>query len=630
MIQTIDLQENTEKLIEPYGGPLVDLVVPFAEKEELKARASRLSRVQLTERAICDLELLATGGFSPLKTFLGRDDYKRVIEEMRLADGTLFPIPITLTTARDAPVKLDEEIALADSFNNVLAILRVEEIYDWDRNYEAHLVYGTTDPRHPLVAEMNSWGGVCVSGELKVLQLPPRYDFRMLRMAPAEVRRKLEHIGRKNVVAFQTRNPLHRAHEEMTKNAVRSVDGALLLHPAVGMTKPGDIDHYTRVRSYRALTQRYYDERTVLALLPLAMRMAGPREALWHAIIRRNFGANRLIVGRDHASPGLDSSGRPFYEPYAAQQLVARHAEETGVRPLAFSEFFYLPEENRYEESSKIPLGVSTISLSGTQVRENYLQAGLKLPGWFTRPEVGAILARSHPPRHRQGFCLWFTGLSGSGKTTTANILTIRLLEHGRQVTALDGDVVRTHLSQGLGFSKVDRDINIRRIGYVASEIVRHNGVAICATVSPYRTTRNECRLLMGSDHFIEVFVNTPLEICEARDAKGMYARARIGEIKNFSGIDDPYEPPLGAEIIIDTVNRSAEENADQILAYLIERGFVVPSLFLSDEAGGIVGQFSNGGSHGLSDEISHPSPPHESYGTRDDLRCGPRYKNSV
>jgi sulfate adenylyltransferase len=584
MIPLIDMHENTDELIEPYGGSLVNLVVPPGEREELKARASRLKRIQLTERATCDLELLATGGFSPLKTFMARNDYERVIEEMRMADGTLFPIPITLTIARDAPVKLDEEIVLADSFNNLLAILRVEELYDWNRDREAQLVYGTTDTRHPLVAEMNSWGGVCVSGELKVLQPPPRYDFKMLRIVPAEVRRKLKHIGRRNVVAFQTRNPLHRAHEEMTKKALRSVDGALLLQPAVGLTKPGDIDHYTRVRSYQALTQKYYDERTVLALLPLAMRMAGPREALWHAIIRRNFGANHLIVGRDHASPGVDSSGRPFYGPYASQQLVAEHAEETGVKPLAFSEFFYIPEEKRYEEVSTIPSGVSTISLSGTQVRENYLQAGVKLPGWFTRPEVAAILANAHPPRHRQGFCLWFTGLSGSGKTTTANILTARLLEHGRHLTALDGDVVRTHLSQGLGFSKEDRDINIRRIGYVASEIVRHNGAVICAAVSPYRATRNECRLMVGSDRFIEIFVDTPLEVCEARDPKGMYSSARLGKIKNFSGIDDPYEPPLGPEIIIDSVNCSAEENADHILAYLVEQGFVIPNLSFADE----------------------------------------------
>lgn len=584
MIDLIDITDNSLELIKPYGGRLVNLLVPPGEREELKIRASRLTRIQLTERAICDLELLATGGSSPLKTFLKRDDYERVIEEMRLADGTLFPIPVTLTIGRDVPVKLDEEIALADSFNNLLAVLRVEEIYEWDRHYEALHVCGTTDPRHPLVAEMNSWGGVCVSGELTVLQPPPRYDFRMLRLIPAEVRSRLKQIGRRNVVAFQTRNPLHRAHEEMTKNAVSLVEGALLLHPVVGMTKPGDIDHYTRVRSYQALTKKYYDERTVLALLPLAMRMAGPREALWHAIIRRNFGANHLIVGRDHASPGLDSSGRPFYEPYAAPQLLAEHAGETGVKPLAFSEFFYLPEENRYEESSKVPSGVSTISLSGTEVRENYLQAGRRLPEWFTRPEVGAILEHSHPPRHRQGFCLWFTGLSGSGKTTTANILTIRLLEYGRQVTVLDGDVVRTNLSQGLGFSKEDRDINIRRIGYVASEIVRHGGAMICATVSPYRATRNECRLLIGTDRFIEVFVNTPLEVCEARDAKGMYSRARMGKIKNFSGIDDPYEKPLNPEIIIDTVKHSAEENADRILAYLIDKGFVIPSWSLSAE----------------------------------------------
>ena len=569
--------QDTKRLIEPYGGSLVDLVSPLAEKAALLQRASSLPRVQLSERATCDLELLVTGGFSPLRTFLGGDDYEHVIEEMRLANGMLFPIPVTLTISRDASVKLDAKIALADSYNNLLAVLRVDEIYDWDRAREARLVCGTTDPRHPLVAEMNSWGDACISGALEVIQLPPRYDFRTLRMVPAEVRRRLELLGRANVVAFQTRNPLHRAHEEMTKRAMRAVDGALLLHPVVGMTKPGDIDHYTRVRSYKALTDLYYDrDRTLLALLPLAMRMAGPREALWHAIIRRNFGANHFIVGRDHASPGVDSNGLPFFEPYASQELLAEHSGEIGITPLPFAEFLYLPEADSYEEASRIPPGTSTISLSGTNVRETYLQQGRQLPDWFTRPEVAAILECSNPPRHRQGFCLWFTGLSCAGKTTTANIVTTKLLEHGRQVTLLDGDVVRTNLSRGLDFSKEDRDTNIRRIGYVAAEIVRHGGAVICAAVSPYRATRNECRSMVGEDRFIEVFVDTPLEVCEARDPKGMYARARAGEIKNFTGIDDPYEPPLGAEITIDAVNRSGAENAEAILAYLIQQKFLL------------------------------------------------------
>jgi len=394
------------------------------------------------------------------------------------------------------------------------------------------------------------------------------------------VRERLAALGRRNVVAFQTRNPLHRAHEELTARAAREIDGALLLHPVVGLTKPGDIDHFTRVRSYRVLAERYYDpDRMMLALLPLAMRMAGPREALWHAIIRRNYGANHLIVGRDHASPGRDSQNRPFYGPYDAQELVAKHSEEIGVRPMPFSELLYLPEEDRYEETTRIPEGKRTASISGTEVREKYLQRGRALPSWFTRPEIASILAGAHPPRHQQGFCLWFTGLSGAGKSTTAEILTTRLLEHGRQVTVLDGDVVRTHLSKGLGFSKEDRDTNIRRIGFVAAEIARHGGGVICAAVSPYRATRNECRAMVGSDRFIEIFVDAPLNVCEERDVKGMYRLAREGKIKNFTGIDDPYEPPLNPELVIDTVARSAEENADLILAYLVEQGFVLPSL---------------------------------------------------
>lgn len=572
---------NKEKtLIEPYGGQLVDLTVPVEDREELRRRAGNLPRLQLSERAVCDLELLATGGFSPLETFIGRNDYESIIEEMRLADGTLFPIPVTLTVGKDIPIKLDTEVALADSYNNLLAILRIEEIYDWSREHEARLVCGTLDARHPLVAEMNSWGERCVTGRLRVFQLPQRYDFRTLRMTPAEVRQRLLRIGQRNVVAFQTRNPLHRAHEEMTKRAVQAVDGTLLLHPVVGMTKPGDINHYTRVRSYKALTELYYDQsRTLLALLPLAMRMAGPREAIWHAIIRRNFGANYFIAGRDHASPGKDSAGHPFYEPYAAQELLAEHAEETGVTPLPFSELLYLPQEERYEEASRIRADVPTVTLSGTEVREQYLQQGKRLPGWFTRPEVAAILEHAHPPRHQQGFCLWFTGLSCAGKSTTANVLTIKLLEYGRQVTLLDGDVVRNQLSQGLGFSKEDRDANIRRIGYVASEIVRHGGAVICAAVSPYRATRNECRSMVGHDRFVEIFVDTPLEVCEAYDTKGMYRRARAGEIKNFTGIDDPYEPPLSPEVVIDAVTRSAEGNAEFILAHLMEQGFILSSL---------------------------------------------------
>ena len=563
-------------LIPPYGGELIDLTVPQDQVADIKARASGLPSIQLSERATCDFELLAIGAFSPLDRFMGEDDYRRTVGEMRLGDGTVFPIPVTLPVDDPSSIKLDREVALRDSRNELLAVMTVQEAYEWDLQETADLVFGTRDVRHPLVSEMHRWGRVNISGPLQVLQLPPHHDFSGLRKTPSETRASLSGYGHPNVVAFQTRNPLHRVHEELTKRAAGSVDGVLLLHPVVGLTKPGDVDHYTRVRTYRALAQHYYEnDRVLLSLLPLAMRLAGPREALWHAIIRRNYGANHLIVGRDHASPGVDSAGNPFYGPYDAQEIVDRFSEETGVKTVPFQELVYVPDDDRYEEVTVLPEGARTASISGTQVREEYLSQGRPLPGWFTRPEVADILAESYPPRHRQGVCIWFTGLSGAGKSTTAEVLTDLLMEQGRQVTVLDGDVVRTHLSRGLGFSKEDRDTNILRIGFVASEIVRHGGVAICAAVSPYSATRNEVRAMVGSERFIEVFVDTPLAVCEERDSKGMYAKARRGEITGFTGIDDPYQPPESPEITLDTVRSSVRDNAGLILDHIAEKGFV-------------------------------------------------------
>jgi len=554
----------------PYGGKLVDLLVPDEQRAELLAYAATLPSFRISPRAQCDLELLATGAFSPLDSFLGQRDYERVVAEMRLADGTLWPIPISLPIDDDAAVALDSDVVLRSVKNDILAILTVREIYAWDRDEAAARVAGTTDRRHPLVAEIERWGSRNVAGPLRVLALPTPADFRELRRTPAEVRAALAQLGHEHVVAFQTRNPMHRAHEELTKRAIAAIDGALLLHPAVGLTKPGDVDHYTRVRTYKALTERYFpSDRVLLSLLPLAMRMAGPREALWHAIIRRNVGASHFIVGRDHASPG------PFYGPYDAQELVAAHSEEIGVTMVPFRELLYVVADDKYEEASAIPPGTATRSISGTQVRDDYLAKGLALPPWFTRPEVASILAESHPPRHRQGVCIWFTGLSGAGKSTTAEIVVALLLEHGRQSTLLDGDVVRTHLSKGLGFSKEDRDANILRIGFVASEVVRHDGVAVCAAVSPYRAARDSVRAMTDANHFVEVFVDTPLDVCESRDAKGMYAQARAGKIKGFTGIDDPYEPPLAAELTLETTSASADENARRVIKFLRARGFL-------------------------------------------------------
>jgi sulfate adenylyltransferase len=565
-----------QTLISPFGGSLVNLLVTGEERQELLARSNRLPSVQISARALCDLELLATGAFSPLDRFMGKADYERVLTEMRLKNGAIFPIPVTLPLDESSLPSWGEQITLSDARNNTIAVMEIEEVYHYDPQREARLVLGTTDARHPLISEMVRWGKVYVSGALKVLNLPSYSDFVELRLTPAEVRARLENMGNDKVVAFQTRNPMHRIHEELTKRAADEINGSLLIHPVVGLTKPGDVDHYTRVRVYKALVDNYYDQnRTLLSLLPLAMRMAGPREALWHAIIRRNYGATHLIVGRDHAGPGKDSQGNPFYGPYEAQALVAQYAGEVGVHPVEFKELVYLANEQRYEENNKIPENAQVFTISGTQVRDDYLAKGKILPEWFTRQETAEILQQMYPARHKQGFCIWFTGLSGSGKSTTAEILTSLLLERGRQITLLDGDVVRTHLSKGLGFTPEDRDTNILRIGFVAGELARHGGAVICAAISPYRATRNEARKMVG-ENFIEVFVDTPIDVCEQRDVKGLYARARRGQITGFTGVDDPYEAPASPEITLDTVNNDPLANARKIIEYLEAQGLIV------------------------------------------------------
>jgi len=564
------------KLISPYGGTLVNLLVPSDQLDEKRAYARSLPSIQISSRAECDLELLAVGAFSPLRGFMNQADLQNVLDTMRLTDGRLFPMPITLPIDPTDDIKPGMDIALRDSKNNLLAIQSVEEMYEWDLEEMSVKAFGKFDTRHPLVAEMHRWGRLNIAGRLEVLQLPPHRDFAELRRTPTETRAVLESYGHDNVVAFQTRNPLHRVHEALTKRAAANIDGVLLLHPVVGMTQPGDVDHYTRVRVYKTLIDNYYErDRSLLSLLPLAMRMGGPREAVWHAIIRRNYGANHFIIGRDHAGPGDDSDGNPFYGPYEAQDLALEHAEEIGVRPVPFAEMVYLEDEDRYEERSKLPAAAKTRKISGTQVREDYLGKGRPLPTWFSRPEVARILAESFPPRHRRGICLWFTGLSGAGKSTTAEYVLNLLLEKGRNVTILDGDVVRTHLSKGLGFSKEDRDTNIRRIGYVASEIVRHGGIVICAAISPYRATRENVRNMVG-EGFMEIHMATPLEVVEARDDKGLYAKARRGEIKGFTGIDDPYEAPLNPEFTLTAENTSVEDNAQLIMDRLIEMGYVL------------------------------------------------------
>ena len=555
-------------LISPYGGKLVNLIAVLPANLNLPS-------IQISERSMCDLELLATGAFSPLDRFMGRADYQSVLAKMRLADGTVFPIPVTLPVADISGLQIGQKVVLRNSKNLPVAVMKITEMFGWDFAREANMVYGTTDSKHPLVAEMRFWGKVNLSGPIEAVSLPAHSDFPELRRTPAEVRALLAAMGNRKVVAFQTRNPMHRAHEELTKRAAQKVGGILLIHPVVGITKPGDVDHFTRVRAYKALADKHYPAGAVLSLLPLAMRMGGPREAVWHAIIRRNFGASHFIVGRDHAGPGKNSQGEDFYGPYAAQKLVQSFAAEIGVEIVASEELVYIPDKDKFEEASKVTPREKVKSLSGTKVREDYLARGKLLPKWFTRPEVAKVLAGNFPPRYRQGFCIWFTGLSGAGKSTVAESLTLKLMEKGRQVTVLDGDVVRTHLSKGLGFSKEDRETNILRIGFVASEIVRHHGAVVCAAVSPYEDVRNQARNLIGPDHFVLVYVNTPLEVCEKRDIKGMYAKARQGLIKGFTGIDDPYDVPKTPDIVLETEKSSPEQNAQKIIEKLEELGFL-------------------------------------------------------
>jgi len=563
----------------PHGGVLKNLYLNGDEVEAAKARARDLPSWDLTARQLCDLELLLNGAFSPLEGFLGQEDYEKVLSSMRLASGVLWPMPITLDvneTFADG-IGSGNEIALRDPEGVLIATMTVSSRYVPDKRAEAIAVYGTDDQAHPGVSFLfNRANNVYLGGRLQGIEPPTHYDFRHLRSSPQETRAQFAKLGWRRVVAFQTRNPMHRAHLELTFRAAKDVEANLLIHPVVGMTKPGDIDHFTRVRCYEQLSQHYPEQTTALSLLPLAMRMAGPREALWHALIRKNYGCTHFIVGRDHAGPGAGSNGKPFYGPYDAQELMSKYADELDITMVPFKNMVYVEDRAQYQPQDDVEPNVRTLELSGTELRRR-LYEGLEVPEWFSFPEVIAELRRTHPPRHLQGFTVFFTGLSGSGKSTLANALMIKLMElGGRQITLLDGDVVRKHLSSELGFSKEHRDLNILRIGYVASEITKNGGIAICAPIAPYAATRRAVReMIEPLGGFIEAHVATPIEICEQRDRKGLYAKARAGLIKGFTGIDDPYEVPEQPEIRIDTAALSPDLAAHRLLIKLENLGFI-------------------------------------------------------
>ena len=566
-------------LIAPHGGELKNLYLSADESQQERETARDLRSWDLSARQICDIELLLNGGFSPLTGFMTQTDYESVVKDMRLADGTLWPMPITLdvSEAFAGELQAGERIALRDEEGILVATLDVADLWTPDKTVEAKGIFGSDDDAHPGVDYlMHHAESVYVGGSLRGVESPQHYDYKHLRDDPAELRTRFKKLGWRKIVAFQTRNPMHRAHQELTFRAAKDVEANLLIHPVVGMTKPGDVDHFTRVRCYEHVLHNYPEQTTTLSLLPLAMRMAGPREAVWHAIIRKNYGCTHFIVGRDHAGPGNDTNGKPFYGPYDAQELMKQYKDELKIEMVPFRMVVFVEDLAQYIPVDEVKEDQSVLNISGTEFRRR-LQEGLDIPDWFSYPDVVEELRKTHPPRHKQGFSVFFTGLSGAGKSTIANALMVKLLEMGgRPVTLLDGDIVRKNLSSELGFSHEHRDLNILRIGFVASEIVKNRGIAICAPIAPYKQTRRRVRASIERyGGFIEVHVATPIETCEQRDRKGLYAKARAGVIKEFTGISDPYEEPENAEIVIDTSDISPDNAAHRILIKLESLGFI-------------------------------------------------------
>ncbi len=566
-------------LKKPHGGELKSLYIGSAQIEAEKVRAKELKSWDLTPRQLCDIELILNGGFSPLEGFLSRKDYDSVLETMRLSSGVLWPIPVTLDVSQAFADGVGEGdvITLRDREGVLIATMTITDKWTPDKQAEAEAVLGSADDTHPEANYLfQHTGPVYLGGTLRGVEAPIHFDFRHARHSPAELRDLFAKWGWRKVVAFQTRNPMHRAHQELTFRAARQAEANLLIHPVVGMTKPGDIDYYTRVRCYERLLPQYPEQTTALSLLPLAMRMAGPREAVWHGIIRKNFGCTHFIIGRDHAGPGKNEKGDDFYDPYAAQDVFKEHEKELDITLVPFQAMVYVRERAQYAPIDEIEAKETQLAISGTELRRR-LREGLEIPDWFSYPEVIEVLRERHPPRHEQGFTVFFTGLSGSGKSTIANAMMVKLMEAGgRRVTLLDGDIVRKNLSSELGFSKEHRDLNILRIGYVASEITKNGGIAICAPIAPYSASRRNVReLIEPLGGFIEVHVSTPLEVCEGRDRKGLYAKARAGVIKEFTGISDPYEEPENPELRMNTQSISIDQAAHQVLLKLENMGYL-------------------------------------------------------
>jgi sulfate adenylyltransferase len=537
-----------------------------------------LPRLNLKGRALHDLEVMLVGGFTPVVGFMDEEDYHSVVETMHLKNGAIFPIPIVLDVPQSSAYQVGDRILLCDPFGNPLAVMGITSRYTPDKTKEALGVYGTEDRMHPGVQYLfGDMHDTYLGGTVTKIALPVRNDFKQFRKTPAELKALFAERGWDKVVGFQTRNPMHRAHFELVKRAYERVGAPVLVHPVVGMTKPGDIDYVTRVRTYNIVCNTYGKEFTELSLLPLAMRMAGPREAVWHSIIRRNYGCTHFIVGRDHAGPGKGSDGKDFYGPYEARELALTCASEVGITIVDSDELAYSKTRGAYVATDEVTPEDEIENISGTEFRRK-LREGEDIPEWFSFKESIDILRESVKRDTRPGVALFFTGLSCSGKSTLAQLLLARLQElQDREITFLDGDVIRDHLSKGLGFTKEDRDENVKRVGFVAGEIVKHGGIVICSLIAPYRDARRHVRnVIEHYGEFIEIFVDTSVEECARRDTKGLYEKARMGLIKNFTGVDDPYEKPEAPELIAETEESTPEELVETILEYLYLRGVLV------------------------------------------------------
>ncbi len=549
--------------------------------KEYKEKSAELTSLVLTDRQLCDIELIMNGGFSPLNGFMNKADYDSVLNDMRLANGKVWPMPIMLDVDHDFiesnSIKVGSEIALREKEGFLVGIITVSDVWSPDKKMEAEAVFKSTDTFHPGVNNLfTKTKDVYIGGEVLAIQSPKHYDYSLLRHSPMELKEQFDKMGWEKIVAFQTRNPMHRAHKEIAYRAAMDVGANLLIHPVVGQTKPGDIDHFTRVRCYQKILSYYPEGTTMLSLLPLSMRMGGPREALWHGLIRKNYGCTHIVIGRDHAGPGKDESGKDFYGPYEAQDLLRSFSDEIGIDMVEFKMMVYVEDKAEYMSIDSVPEGMKTLNISGTELRHR-LENDLDIPEWFTYPNISDELRKAYPAKENQGFTIFFSGLSGSGKSTIANGLKVRLQEYGkRSVTLLDGDIVRTHLSSELGFSKEHRDLNITRIGFVASEITKNGGIALCAPIAPYEAARNQNRdLISQHGNYIEIYISTPLSTCERRDTKGLYAMAKQGKIKGLTGVDDPYEAPKNPALEIDTTEITEEEAIQKVMLYLEKEGYL-------------------------------------------------------